>query len=49
MSTITEKLFNCIYPGYKITNFTKDDDAKHLVLFLEPIEPLSRPTVTVLT
>ena len=38
MNDILEILLNRFYHGYKITNFSKDDDSKHLELSLEPIE-----------
>ena len=39
MSDISEILLNSFFPGYKITNFSKDDASKHLEISLEPIEP----------
>lgn len=43
MINITENIFKSVYPGYKITKFTQDDDTKQMVLYLEPIEPPSCP------
>lgn len=39
MNNISEILLNSFFPGYKITNFSKDDASKHLEISLEPIEP----------
>lgn len=39
MNNISEILLHSFFPGYKITNFSKDDASKHLEISLEPIEP----------